>query len=102
VSKPENDASPPLPLYQFRLRYLIYLVTLAAIGSAVLRHLFDIGAGYQFGLVMSVYVVVLIAYFAFRFPLLVGRLTRSRRKLTASRKDLRDFANQARKKMPPE
>ena len=97
MTSTENGASSRLLKYQFRLRYLFYLVTLTAIGSTVLRYVFDLSVDIVFRSVISVYVVLLIAYLAFRFPILLRRLRHNRRKLQSNRTELADFANQVRR-----
>jgi hypothetical protein len=81
---------------------LIYLVTLTAIGLAFLRRMLDISPGYQFIMVMAIYVSVLVAYFAFRFPILIGRLNRSRDSLQSKRTEMVEYASHVRQKSESE
>lgn len=92
MDPPEKDAPSLGKRFQFRLSYLIYLLTLLAIGFVLLRHVFDVQAGWVFNTVMSAWVAALIAYFAFRLPILLRRLTKANRQLRTTRAELANFA----------
>jgi hypothetical protein len=87
-SKDRPEALETRPRIQFRLSYLIYLLTLVAVGFAVLRRVFEMEAGWQFNATMAAYVAVLTMYFALRFPILIRRLARSRHAIRARRAEM--------------
>jgi hypothetical protein len=88
----------PRNALQFRLSYLLYLLTLVALGSALLRRVLDIRGGWQFTAVMAVYLAALVAYFAIRVPLLVRRLGQQRRRDVARRAELKRMLDEARRR----
>ena len=86
------------PRFQFRLSYLVYLLTLVALGFALLRRVIDIGGGWRMNAGMAIYLAALTAYFAFRFPILVGRFRRRQQKLQARRAELSQHISASRHK----
>lgn len=91
-----NPDSPFRPRFQFRLSYLIYLLTVIALALAILRRLFDIGGGWQLNLVFVVYLAALTAYFSLRFPFLLRRLWQGRQRIAAQQASRQQFLDQAR------
>jgi DMSO/TMAO reductase YedYZ heme-binding membrane subunit len=92
-----HDVRRPKRWFQFPLSYLIYLLTLAALGFALLRRVLDIHGGWKLTAFVSAYVAVLIAYFAFRFPVLFGRLRRGNQSLRARRAKMANLVDDARR-----
>lgn len=87
--------------FQFRLSYLLYLLTLCAIGCALVRPILLLRGGWLVTTLGSLYVASLIAYFAIRVPILVRRLRRSTMSLAAKQLELSEFAAARRREPDP-
>ena len=81
--------------FQFRLSYLIYLITLSAIGFAVLRHLVGQDRDWVLNTSATLYVLAWIAYFGIRVPILWRRMRRARRQIVEHRQAILRAETQA-------
>ncbi|MGE3780855.1 MAG: hypothetical protein AB7F89_26950 [Pirellulaceae bacterium] len=88
-----NPPSPP-PRLQFHLSYLIYLLTLSAVSLALLRRSLNGGGSWPMTAVISSYLAVLTAYFAFRLPVLLRRLTRHRAAARLRREEMSRYLSE--------
>ena len=81
---------------QFRLSYLIYLLTLFAIAFAILRRFMWPDAGWMFLTSVAIPVFTVTFYFAVRFPILLSRLMKGRRVVAAKKVEMVQLADEAR------
>ena len=81
----------PRPL-QFRLSYLIYLLTVFAIGCAVLRQILMFRGEWEIAAAAIAYLAFWLAYATIRVPIVYRRLRHSNRNMAEKREELAKWA----------
>jgi hypothetical protein len=89
MSSPKTPVQRPL---QFRLSYLIYLLTVFAVGCALLRQILLFRGGWAMTAAGAAYLAFWIGYLAIRVPILYRRLRHTNRSLDARREELAEWA----------
>ena len=97
MNSPQVPAPRPL---QFRLSYLIYLLTVFAVGCALLRQILLFRGGWEITAAAVVYLAFWLAYLAIRVPIVYLRLRHSNRSLAVKREELAKWAATAHRPPP--
>ena len=93
-----TDPNPKPNRFQFRLSYLLYVLTVCAVGFAVLRR---VVATHFLWVETSVEVLLigaLIVYFGIRVPILFRRWRRGAREVARQKQELAELAGELKKK----
>lgn len=89
------ESSPTRPRrLQFRLSYLLYLITLFALGFALVRLVISVRGGWLMNTAGTLYLLALVIYFGVRLPILFRRWRSGARQMEAKRQELTAFAAQ--------
>ena len=95
---PLMSIEPKPNRFQFRLSYLLYVLTVFAVAFAVIRRVVATHFLWLETSIELVLVGALIVYFVIRVPLLFRRWRRGSRQVASQRQQLEEFAMELKKK----